>query len=93
MIESIIGAFVWAAGNYLYADMRRKGKTGLSRFFLFWMGFPTNFLWLFLIQEGEEPEVLEAPDDADALLHEIRQEKAREIVQKKSRELGPGEDS
>ena len=76
MFESIIGGFVWAAANYLYADMRRKGKRGLSRFFLFWMGMPTNWLWLFLIKEGSEPEQLEAPDDAETLLEEIRQEQA-----------------
>jgi hypothetical protein len=75
-LEAIIGAFVWAAANYLYADMKRKGKRGLSRFFLFWMGTPTNWLWFFLVKEGSEPEEVEAPDDADALLEEIRRERA-----------------
>ena len=92
LLQGAIGAFVWAAANYLYIDMRRKGKRGWSRFFLFWMGMPTNWLWLLLVREGREPEFLEAPDDAAALLEEIRRERARELREgAPESSVGPGD--
>lgn len=87
-MEQLLGGFVWLAANYLYADMRREGKHGFSRFFLFWMGVPTTFLWLFLVKEGSEPDLLEAPDDAEALLEEIRMERERGLPKEDRGECG-----
>lgn len=75
MIEGLAGGLVWALANFVYVDLKRKGKSGFSRIVLFWMGLPLTWLWLFLIREGSAPEVGAAPDDADAILAEIRRER------------------
>ena len=75
MFEGIVGSIVWVLANALYIDMKRKGRSGWSRIFLFWMGNPLTWLWFFLIREGSAPEIEEPPDDAEALLAEIRRER------------------
>ena len=80
MFDGIVGAIIWALANGLYIDLRRKGKGGFSRIVLFWMGLPLTWLWLFLVREGSAPVLKEPPDDAEAILAEIRRE----------RRLGPG---
>jgi hypothetical protein len=74
-LEALIGLLVQVVSNGLYIDMRRKGKGGFSRFVLFCLGFPFTLLWLFLIKEGSFEEIEERPDDADALLAEIRRDR------------------
>jgi hypothetical protein len=61
--------------NVLYIDLKRKGKPGFGRFILFWMGTPLTWLWFFIIKEGSAPAIEEAPDDAAALLAEIRRDR------------------
>jgi len=75
VFEGIVVSIVWILANFLYIDMKRKGQSGLSRIILFWMGNPLTWLWLFLIREGSAPEIVEPPDDAEALLAEIRRER------------------
>ena len=75
MFEGIVGSIVWVLANALYLDMKRKGRSGFSRIILFWMGTPLTWLWFFLIREGSAPAIEEAPDDAEALLAEIRRER------------------
>ena len=75
MFKGIFGTIVWFLANILYIDLRRKGKSGWSRIILFWMGIPLTWLWLFLIRDGSAPEIEEAPDDADAILAEIRRDR------------------
>ncbi len=75
MFEGIVGAIIWALANGLYIDLKRKGKTGFSRVVLFWMGLPLTWLWLFLVKEGTAPVLEEPPDDAEAILAEIRRER------------------
>jgi len=75
VFEGIIGGIISILANALYIDQRRKGKGGWARIILFWMGNPLTWLWLFLIKEGSAPEVVEPPDDADAILAEIRRER------------------
>lgn len=75
MFEGIVGSIVWVLANALYIDMKRKGRSGWSRIFLFWMGNPLTWLWFFLIREGSAPAIEEPPDDADALLAEIRRDR------------------
>jgi hypothetical protein len=75
VFEGIVGAVIWVLANGLYMDLRRKGKTGFSRIVLFWMGLPLTWLWLFLVTEGSAPVLEGPPDDADAILAEIRREK------------------
>ena len=74
-MEEFIGGVVWILANLLYIDLKRKGKSGWSRIILFWMGLPLTWLWLFMVRDGSAPELEEVPDDADALLAEIRKEK------------------
>lgn len=75
MFEGIAGSIIWTLANVLYIDLRRKGRTGFSRFVLFWMGIPLTWLWLFLVREGSVPLLEEPPDDAEAILAEIRRER------------------
>jgi hypothetical protein len=79
-LEQFITGVIWVLANLLYIDLKRKGKPGWSRIILFWMGIPLTWLWLFLVRDGSAPELEEAPDDADAILAEIR----------KDRQLNPG---
>jgi hypothetical protein len=74
VFEGIFGSIVWVLANVLYIDLRRKGKSGWSRIILFFMGLPLTWLWLFLVKDGSAPELIEPPDDADAILAEIRRE-------------------
>ena len=75
MFEGIIGSIIWVLANALYIDMKRKGRSGWSRIFLFWMGNPLTWLWLFLVKEGSVPEMVEPPDDTEAILAEIRRDR------------------
>ncbi|MFH1766240.1 MAG: hypothetical protein ABIF09_18810 [Gemmatimonadota bacterium] len=75
MFEGIAASIVSVLANVLYIDLKRKGRSGFSRIILFWMGMPLTWLWLFLIKEGSAPELEEPPDDAEALLAEIRRER------------------
>lgn len=75
MFEGAIGSIIWILANVLYIDLKRKGRGGFSRIVLFWMGIPLTWLWLFLVREGSAPVLEEAPDDADAILAEIRRDK------------------
>lgn len=75
MFEGIAASIVWVLANALYIDLKRKGRSGFSRIVLFFMGMPLTLLWLFLITEGSAPELEEPPDDAAALLAEIRRER------------------
>ena len=79
-MEEFITGVIWILANLLYIDLKRKGKPGWSRIILFWMGLPLTWLWLFLVKDGSAPELKEVPDDADAILAEIRRD----------RRLGPG---
>ena len=76
MFEELVGALVWLAANGLYIDMRRKGRKGWARFFLFWMGMPATWLWFFLVPEGKKPALPPPTDDFDSVLAEIRRDKA-----------------
>jgi hypothetical protein len=84
MFEGLAGSIIWVLANFLYVDLKRKGKPGLSRIILFWMGIPLTWLWFFIIPEGSAPELEDVPDDADALLAEIRRE--RRLSSEASRE-------
>jgi hypothetical protein len=75
VFEGIIGSIIWTLANILYVDLKRKGKPGWSRIILFWMGIPLTWLWLFIVPEGSAPEIEEMPDDADAILAEIRRDR------------------
>ncbi len=74
--EGLIAAFVWALGNAVYLDMKKKGKRGFTRFCAFWAGTPTTWFMLFFVKEGVFQESIEPVDDADSLLAEIRQDRA-----------------
>ena len=75
MFEGIVASIISVLANLLYIDLKRKGKPGFSRVILFWMGTPLTWLWFFIIKEGSAPALEEAPDDAAAILAEIRRDR------------------
>lgn len=75
-MEELIGSLVWLAANWLYIDMKRKGRTGFARIFFFWMGIPATWLWLFLIPAGKKTKLPPPSDDFDAIMAEIQRDKA-----------------
>ncbi len=76
MLEELVGALVWLAANGLYIDLKRKGRPGIPRLIFFWMGTPATWLWFFLVPEGKKKAKLPPVDDAQAILEEIRKDKA-----------------
>ena len=90
MLEGIFGAIFSIAANILYIDMRRKGKRGFSRIVLFWLGIPITWLWLFLVSEGTVVELEEKPDDTEALMAEIRRDRALRGPSQESLPRGEG---
>jgi hypothetical protein len=99
IIKSLIAMLVWAIANIVYLDMKEKGRRGFTRFCAFWAGTPTTWLMLFFVREGQPVQTLPPQDNADALLEEIRRDRAlsgggnRTSQDKESREGGkhPGE--
>lgn len=75
LIQRITGALVWLVANVVYLDKRRRGRRGFARFFAFWLGMPVTVFTLFLVREGDEP-LPRPPDDDDALLREVRRDRA-----------------
>jgi len=92
VFEGIIGSIVWILANVLYIDQKRKGKGGWGRIVLFWMGTPMTWLWFFLVREGSAPELEEAPDDAEAILAEIRRDRRLRSGPSQNEEKGPSPD-
>ncbi len=76
LVRSITGGLVWVVANVVYLDKRRRGRKGLARFFAFWVGLPVTFITLIVMREGEEDLVRPPDDDEEALLHEVRQDRA-----------------
>jgi len=76
MLQELIGLLVWLAANGLYIDLKRKGRRGIPRLIFFWMGTPATWLWLFLVPEGKKKKELPPREDVQALLEEIRRDKA-----------------
>jgi hypothetical protein len=76
MFGELIAGFVWVLANIAYLDMKRKGRRGFSRFCAFWLGMPTTFLMLLVVKEDLHREFPLSHDDADALLDEIRRDRA-----------------
>lgn len=76
LVQRITGALVWVVANVVYLDKRRRGRRGLARFFAFWLGMPVTVFTLFLVREGDEPLPRPSDDDDDALLREVRRDRA-----------------
>jgi hypothetical protein len=92
MLEGIFGALVSLAANLIYIDKKRKGVRGFGRLCAFWLGTPVTWIWLFLLREGTQRELEPPPDDMEALLEEIRRDRAlREGESEAVGELGPGD--
>ena len=91
MLEELVGTLVWLAANGLYIDLKRKGRPGIPRLIFFWMGTPATWLWFFLVPEGKKKVKLPQLDDAQAILEEIRKDKAlREARGEPDRALDSG---
>ena len=92
MLEELVGTLVWLAANGLYIDLKRKGRPGIPRAIFFWMGTPATWLWFFIVPEGKKKKELPPADDAQALLEEIRRDKAlRKARGEPERALDSGE--
>lgn len=77
-IELASGGLAWVLANIAYFDLKRRGKRGMLRFLAFWGGLPTTFLMAALLPEGKPRSLLaggESPEEVDALLAEIREDR------------------
>jgi hypothetical protein len=79
----MVGAIVWTLANIVYVDMRRKSVTGFGRFAAFWAGFPGNFVWMFVVEEGDRRYLEPPDDDEEKLLRDV-------IDDREARRLAPG---
>jgi hypothetical protein len=77
-LEELVGLVVWLLAVAVYVDARRKGLRGFRRLVSFWMGFPATWLSFLVVSEGSQPLLAPPPDDEDALLEEIRRDRALE---------------
>jgi hypothetical protein len=75
-IAELAGALVWLVANGVYLDARRKGTRGFVRFLAFWMGLPVTWISLIKVAEGSQPVIEPPPDDEEALLAEVRRDRA-----------------
>jgi len=75
-MRAVIGGIVWGLANVIYIDLKRKGIKSFARFVAFWLGTPTSWLSFFLVSEGRQVRFDAAPDDEQALLTEIRRDRA-----------------
>jgi len=80
----VIGAIVWTLANVVYLDLKRKGLRGFTRFAAFWVGTPTTWVTFFVVSEGRQPTFHPPPDDDEALLAEIRADRARRKIARSS---------
>lgn len=75
-LQAVVGAIVWTFANIVYFDLKRKGVRNFGRFAAFWVGNPLTWITFFVLPEGRRP-AFEAPaDDDEALLAEIRRDRA-----------------
>lgn len=85
--RALVGAIVWALANLVYYDLKRRGVRNFARFAAFWVGNPTTWITLFVVPDGRQPTFEAAPDDDDALLREIRRDRALRAAEE-AREAG-----
>lgn len=75
--RALVGAIVWALANLVYYDLKRHGVRNFARFAAFWVGNPTTWITFFVVPDGRQPTFEAVPDDDDdALLREIRRDRA-----------------
>ena len=75
LLEKLVGFLVWAVANGVYLDMKRDGVHGFRRFLAFWLGTPTTWLTLLFVKEGSAARVKPPPDDEEALLARVREDR------------------
>jgi len=83
LLRAAAGVLVSVVANLVYFDLRRRGRRGWTRFFSFWLGTPVTWLTFFVLKEGSQPALEPPADDEEALLREIREDRALRA--------GPGE--
>ena len=79
LVAAVVGLMVWVVANVVYANQVRVGKRGFRRFLAFWLGFPATFFSLLVLDEGSQPALEPPPDDEEALLREVRRDRARAL--------------
>jgi hypothetical protein len=75
-LRTLVWAIVWALANVMYLDLKRKGVRSFGRFAAFWVGNPTTWITYFVVRQGGQPTFEPPPDDDDALLAEVRSDRA-----------------
>lgn len=85
-LQALIGAIVWTFANLLYVDLKRKGVGSFARVVAFWLGMPATWISLLVVREGRHPRVRPPPDDEEALLAEIRRDRALRIARERGAE-------
>lgn len=76
MTAEIVAFVVWVVANLAYYDFRRDGVRGARRFFAFWFGWPTTFVTLLVVSEGDRERLRSDDEGLDELVREIRRDRA-----------------
>ncbi len=84
MIQWVTGGVLWAVANVVYFDRKRKGIRGFTRFIAFWAGTPTTWITFFALPEGHVDLVEPPPDDEQALLREVRHDRALRVASERA---------
>lgn len=90
-LQALAGAIVWTFANFLYVDLKRKGVRSFARIVAFWMGMPVTWISLLVVREGRHPRLRPPPDDEDALLAEVRRDRALRIARERAAEAADRE--
>lgn len=71
-----VGVLVSGVANLVYFDLKRRGRQGWTRIVAFWVGTPFTWISLILLPEGSQPSLEPPEDNEEALLEEIRRDRA-----------------
>ncbi len=76
LLRAAAAVLVSVMANLVYFDMKRKGRHGFTRLLSFWLGTPVTWLSFLLLKEGSQPALEPPEEDDEALLREIRRDRA-----------------
>lgn len=74
-LQALVSFLVWLVANVVYLSRKRSGTRGFGRIVAFWLGSPTTWLVFLLVREGSGVAVAPPPDDEEALLEAIREDR------------------
>ncbi len=76
LLRAAAGVLVSGVANLVYFDLKRRGRQGWTRIFAFWVGTPFTWISFILVPEGSQPSLTPPDDNEEALLEEIRRDRA-----------------